>query len=643
MPTTQENLPTMNNFRPKILAFAKPTPSAYKSSVAAISLCMLFFACAVFFTSPAQAEEQPKEEVVTLPQKEKQLPENLSWQTNHSDPIFASKEAKRGGRFRDFILSFPLTLRLVGPDSNGSFAGYMRANDMALIDVHPNTKKPIPSLATHWAFAEDGKTVFFKLDPDARWSDGVPVTADDFLFCIEFMRSKEIVAPFYNNYYSQQIVDVTKYDSHLISVTFVNPLPPEELILKVALGPKPAHFHKLTNSWVRDYNWKIAPVTGPYKIDKIRKGKYIEFKRQQDWWANDKKYFQYRFNPEYLRVKVIRDQNVAYQYFSKGLLDTFDLVLPQLWHKKAQGKAYDKGYIHKIKFYNEKPQPPYGLYLNEGDPILADQNVRYAIAHATNIEKVIKTVLRNDYERLERANDGYGDYTNNEVKARTFDLAQAEYYLDQAGWEKRDATGVRTKNGERLSLRVTYMSPAHTPRLVVLKEEALKAGIEFKLQMLDGSAGFKQITEKKHQIAWMGWSAGGISPRFWQGWHSDNANKAGTNNITNTANPEIDRLIDTYRAEFDRDTRISLAHKIQSLIHEQGSYVPTYKVPYTRGAHWRWIKLPAFYGNRSSASLYDVMGDGLLWIDEALKEETLHARFVGDEFKPVNIVDETWR
>ena len=37
------------------------------------------------------------------------------------------------------------------------------------------------------------------------------------------------------------------------------------------------------------------------------------------------------------------------------------------------------------------------------------------------------------------------------------------------------------------------------------------------------------------------------------------------------------------------------------------------------------------------------MGDGLLWIDEALKEETLHARFVGDKFKPVNIVDETWR
>ena len=75
-----------------------------------------------------------------------QLPPNLQWQTNDTDPIFADPNAKRGGRFRTFISSFPPTLRLVGPDSNSSFAGYIRANNLGLVSMHPNTLKPIPEL-----------------------------------------------------------------------------------------------------------------------------------------------------------------------------------------------------------------------------------------------------------------------------------------------------------------------------------------------------------------------------------------------------------------------------------------------------------------------------------------------------------------
>ena len=104
------------------------------------------------------------------------LPENLVWVTNDEDPTFAAPEAKRGGTFRSSISSFPLTLRRVGPDSNGAFAGFLRYNQMGLVQWHPNTRHPIPSLASHWAFDADGKTVYYRIDKDARWSDGVPVT-----------------------------------------------------------------------------------------------------------------------------------------------------------------------------------------------------------------------------------------------------------------------------------------------------------------------------------------------------------------------------------------------------------------------------------------------------------------------------------
>ena len=573
------------------------------------------------------------------------LPANLDWKTNLDDPVFASPEAKRGGRFRSFITTFPLTLRLVGPDSNGSFAGYLRANALALVDIHPDTLNPIPMLASHWAFDPDGKTVYYKLDPDVRWSDGSAVTADDYLFTIKFMRSEHIVAPWYNNYYSNVIVDVRKYDDYTIAVTGAVPKPRDELLFEYGLRPTPEHFHQLDSQWVRNFNWEIEPNTGPYQIAELRKGKYVEFDRKANWWGNNKRYLKHRFNPDHVRVKVIRDINLAYQYFAKGDLDSFGLVAPVFWHKKAQGEIYDRGWAAKIKFYNDVPQPSQGMFLNESDPLLADKRVRYAIAHASNIQKIIDTVLRGDYERLNSQYEGYGDYTNPAVLARSFDLEKANELLDEAGWTERDRRGIRQKDGKALSLRITYMSSSHNDRLVILQREALKAGIDFQLQLLDASTAFKQILEKKHQIAWMGWSGGGLSPVFWEFYHSVNAHKPQTNNITNTDNAGIDSKIEAYRAAQDKPTRVALAHELQEMIHAQGSYIPTFKVPYTREAYWRWLQLPRHFATRTSSSVIDSMGStgGLFWIDQERKKAILEMKSDNESMDPLLIIDESWR
>jgi microcin C transport system substrate-binding protein len=573
------------------------------------------------------------------------LPANLQWETNHEDPIFASDQALRGGRFRAFMLSFPLTLRRVGPDSNGAFAGFLRANHLGLVSVHPNTLKPIPELATHWAFGEDGKTVYYKLDPDARWSDGKPVTADDYLYTRTFMRSKEIVAPWYNNHFSKVIVKVIKFDNHTIAIEGATSKPREELLYEYGINPTPAHFHHLDDRWIRDYNWKIEPNTGPYQICDIRKGKHIEFCRKDNWWADQRHYQRFRYNPDRVRVKVIRDLNIAYQHFIKGDLDTFNLVMPRFWHKKATGRAYDQGYVGKIKFYNEVPQPAYGIYLNEDDPLFEDERIRFAFAHAMNIDKVLKTVLRGDYERLQTMNEGYGDYSNQTIKAREFDLARANELFKDTGWHERGPDGIRHKNSERLSVRITYVTAEHTPRLVVLKEEALKAGIELKLQLLDPSAGFKQILEKKHQAAWMGWAGGGLSPRYWQFFHSSNAHIAQTNNITNTDDAKMDALIDAYRDAREKSERIRLAHALEQKVFDFGSVVPTYKVPYTREAFWRWIVLPADMGTRSSSTLYSPFGStgGLFWIDENIKKQVAQARPGNQAFPPIYIENTDWK
>jgi len=257
---------------------------------------------------------------------------------------------------------------------------------------------------------------------------------------------------------------------------------------------------------------------------------------------------------------------------------------------------------------------------------------------------VINKVLRKDYFRLAQAFSGYGKYSDDEIRPRTYDISKVTALMTDAGW-KRGNDGVWQKNGRRFSVKVTYSFEEHTPRLVVLKEDALKAGIELLLERLDSTAMFKKILEKKHDVAWMAWSTN-IRPSYWQGWHSDNAHQPQTNNITNTDDPKLDELIDKYRASLNEEERISLSLKIQQAIHETGAFVPTFMIPYVRMGYWRWLELPEFHGTRRTDMLFDPfssMSGGLFWIDAKKKEETLQAKKSGRSFSPVIIVDKRFK
>ena len=572
------------------------------------------------------------------------LPENLQWQTDNTQPVYASPQAQRGGVFRTFMLAFPLTLRAVGPDSNSSFRSFLDGNKLSLTSLHPDTEAVIPELATQWAYAADGKTVYYKLNPNARWSDGKPVVADDYLFALEFMRSKYIVAPWYNNYYTEQIHAVHKYDDYTISVTGASAKPQIDLHYYYNLSPLPRHFHRLDENWVSDYNWRIEPTTGPYVLKTVRKGKWVEFARVPDWWGEELRYFKHRFNVDTVRITVIRDAETAYRHFLQGALDSFALLLPAFWHDKAKGDVYDRGLIHKVWFYNDTRQPSSGMYLNQDYALLQDPNIRLGLAYSMNIDRMLNTVLRGDYQRLHNMHTGYGEYTNTEIRAREFDLSKADDYFSRAGWEQRGSDGIRVKDQQRLAFTVTYGAPHHTDRLVVLKEEAKKAGVELLLEQLDGSASFKKILEKKHQIAWMGWSTG-FRPAYWQHFHSENAHKPQTNNITNTDNAAMDALIMQYRAETDGAQRATLARQLQQMIHDSAVYIPTYQVPYTRAAYWRWVKLPATLGTKNSDSLFSPFGSGggLFWIAEDIKNETLAARKSDQAFAPVTRIEQRYK
>ena len=537
----------------------------------------------------------------------------------------------------------------------GRLRTFTRANQFGPVAFHPQTGRPIPVLATHWAFGEDGRSIFYRLNPKARWSDGVPVTADDFVFNVQFLRSKYIVSTWSNNYYTERIRDVKKYGPHTYGVQGADPKPPQEMLYYYGIGPRPKHFHRMSDKWVEEYNWKPDPTTGPYHIGKIEKGKYIDLVRTENWWGDDLRYMRNRFNPQTIRTKVIRDINTAWQHFLKGELDTFGITIPEYWHDKATHQSFKDGYIAKYWFYNQLPQPSTGVFLNTADPLLSDKNIRLGVAHSLNFQRVIDTILRGDYERLETFNVGFGVYDNLSIKPREFDIKKANEYFEAAGFVTRDSGGIRTRLNEdgsttRLSFRVTYGRPAHTPRLVVLQQEAKKTGLELRLQLLDSAASFKQMLEKKHQLAWMGWGTSGVAPRYWEHFHSENANKTQTNNITNHANPAMDELITQFEESGNLSERVALAHKLEQMVYDAAVVITRTKVPFTREAAWRWIELPEGHGTRHSVALFNSQapsqmytGGGLFWINEEKKEEILESKRKGETLDELVIVNETYR
>ncbi|MGF1799584.1 extracellular solute-binding protein [Vibrio gigantis] len=587
------------------------------------------------------------------------LPQSLEWLSNNSEPLFASQEAVRGGTLRTFMASFPQTLRSVGPDANSGLRHYFMDGSPKLAQRHPNTGKWIPQLATDWAFDEDNKTLYFKLDPKATWSDGKKITADDYLFMLKYYRSKDIVDPWYNDFFSNSILNITKIDDYTIAVETAVKQSRDALMVLINMPsngfqPRPKHFFKggkdangdgMADNFVRKYNFKSEPTAGPYYLDRVKKGKSVTFKHVgEQWWGYSNRYYQNRYNVDKVRITVIRDFDIALKHFEKGKLDYFDLVLPEYWHGKSDSQGFEDGYIQKFWGFNQTTQGAGGLWMNTAQPLLDDVNLRKGIMHATDYDGMIKNIMRGDYTRKPHGlGFGHGEYDNPDNKAPKFDPQLAAEHFEKAGFDTIGPDGIRVnQQGQTLSLAITYGYNAWTPRIAFLREQAKLAGLDFTLNLVDGSSAFKYILEKKHQLAFLNMGSGEI-PSYWEYLHSDNANKPQTNAHTNYSSPELDKLIEAYDAEFDQHKRYQLSYQIQSYVTEANIIVPGYMVPYSRAAHWRWVQYPENPMTKQTESIFHPMDIGNFWIDGDVKKETKNAIKSDKTYPSVSFVDDRFK
>lgn len=574
------------------------------------------------------------------------LPETLTWYTS-KPPVMGSKRAKAGGVWSGYMAEYPTTFRTVGPNSNHAYRSLFLTN-VGTININSETKEWIPGEATHWAFGADGKTVYYKLNPKVKWSDGAPVTSKDYLFMLEFMRSPHIQAPWYNNYYTETITDIKAYGDYVIAVTANVAMDKDDLLYNTSVGPRPAHFYGGTvpADFVEAYQWKAEPVTGPYKLLDYVKGETLTFQKVKGWWGHEYDYNKYRYNAEFLEYQVITGGNeIVKKYFYDGQIDQFFQIIPTEWAAGESAEAIKKGWIDRQYHFYVPLTGVSGIIMNTAFPLFADKNVRWGMYYAVNIQKMIDTELRGEYARYHNIGlahvFGGIKFNAEDLRKPDFDPKKAGEFFDKAGYSLFDSDGIR-KNaaGQRLSFELLYSSPNHTARLSILREEAKKAGLDMQLK-LQQTGIFTSILEKNFQ-AWWGAMSTGLYGSYWQYFHSENA-KPQTNNFWSYANPEMDKLLDAFEAEPSLAKKAELQQKIERMVHEEALVVPNYYVPFTRLASWKWVRYPAWLGQQFDDSWSDPINGGYFWIDEAIRKEVLAAKKSGQAYKPLLIKDETFK
>jgi microcin C transport system substrate-binding protein len=292
------------------------------------------------------------------------------WQTSTDFDLIGDPRAVKGGAIREAQLDFPGTLRIYGPESNTVLNGAIQ--DVVyegLLTVHPTTLEFIPGLASHWQVSEDKLTYRYRIDPNARFSDGQPVTAEDVVVSWAFVMDKGLQEPMSQLVYAK--FDRPVAESKYIVRVKCNQLNWRNfLYFSASLPILPAHVLKSLDgaAYIKDYNFKLLPGSGPYSVTDadVIKGKSITIRRRKDYWAEGYRRNVGRNNFDEIREIVIRDYNLQLEMFKKGDLDYFDFNVNRArqWVQDLNFDKVQRGLIQKRKVFNNNPVGTRGLAFN---------------------------------------------------------------------------------------------------------------------------------------------------------------------------------------------------------------------------------------------------------------------------------------
>ena len=564
------------------------------------------------------------------------LPAGIVWETNNEDPPIGSSRALRGGTFRAGLDAYPLTFRLMGPNSNDAFSGWNRLFTMyfTLVLRHPVTDRFIPWMATHWSVQDDQRTIYFRLDPDARFSDGERVTADDYVFTWNMMRSDHTVDPFYKSYAKQYFESVDKIDDYTLRVVGTRPSW-RPLYDYGGIWPSPSHAIALDETWVTRTNNQPQIAVGPYVVSEMQTGQSVTFSRVPNWWGDKKRYFQGMWNFDRIQLSVIPIERQL-DYLRRGAIDLMVEGTARRWNEEYTFPEVRNGWIRRARVFVDVPPGVSGLHMNLEAPIFQNKNFRKAMQHLFNFERLNKNLMYNEYFRQVSFFEGT-EFANPDLEPYAFDPVKAQQYLQKAGYRRPEHIEKHTllrsvrnairgliltrtdtddilvnDKGEKASFSVIYGARGLERHLTVMQQEYRRAGVDMRLQLLEPGTAFQRGLERKYEMA-MTNRTGGLYPDPRQYLHTDFKKTTNNNDIWGFGTQEVDELIKIYEESLDPKARLEAMHRIDEVVHEEAFYIPFWMAPYLRLVYWDYLQFPEFYLPKRTEQYMDYM---VYWIDQ---------------------------
>lgn len=539
------------------------------------------------------------------------------WQ-DRPDPI-ASPQAKKGGQISVFGGQYPKSLNYY-TDSNVLSAQIFGMMYDSLLTFNPVSLAYEPGLAAEWEISQDKKTFTFRLDPRARWSDGRPVIAKDVAWTYKtIMDPSHMTGPHkvsLERFDPPEIIDKQTICFTAKSVHWKN------LLALGSLEILPEH--EMSGKDFNKINFSFPVVTGPYRPGRIQEGMAVSMEKRTDWWQRDFSRNQGKYNFDTILFRFYAERSNAFEGFKKEKIDLFPVYTSRIWIKETNGRSFFLNHILKRKIKNKKPVGFQGFAMNMRKPPFDDLRVRKAMALLLDRKKMNQTLMYNQYF-LHRSyyEDLYSDDIVCPNPVIDVDREKARKLLKEAGWRVNPDTGWREKNSEKLIVKFLTRDASSEKFLSIYAQDLKDAGIDMVIDKKDWAAWARDMDEFNFQMTWAAWGASMFKDPEGM-WASAEAGRQGSANITGFADPEVDRLIELQKTEFDIEKRNQICRQIDQIAFETHPYVLLWNIDYTRLLYWNKFGTPptvlSKYGDEMSALVYWWHDpDAAALLDEAIK------------------------
>jgi oligopeptide transport system substrate-binding protein len=445
---------------------------------------------------------------------------------------------------------------------------------MAMIEglVAPNIddqSKVVPGMADRWQHNDDYSVWTFHIGEDRKWSNGDPVTAEDFVFSYKRMLTASFGAQYSDNlfilkgaedYYRSKITDfsqvgVKALDSHTLRIELVGPTP---YLLSLVqhdswLPVNPKVILNFGNIDTRDSKWTRAEnylANGPFKMKSWRPNDVIEVVRNPLYWdaANVK------LNG--INFYSIENGNTQERAFQAGQL-----------HKTDQVPLDKVPYYRRMRPELIRIDPSEGVYfyrINIARKPLNDPKVRLALNLAIDRDAIVKNILREDQKPATGYTPpGMGDYQP--LDKMHYDPERARQLLAEAGYP----------NGKGFPKFTVHFNTSESHRAIaeaiqqMWKEEL---NIDVGLENQEWKVYLDTQNNKNYDLSRSGWIGDFMDPvTFLSMWTTGNGN-----NNTNWGSPKYDAFIEQAARTGDPKARLEILHQAEDLFLSEAPVVLVY-------------------------------------------------------------------